>query len=138
MDLLARREHSESELRKKLAARDFTSDEIDATLAALASDGLLSNERFTEAFIAAHTRRGQGPVRIRVELESRGIDAALIGNGLEGIDWFALAREVRHRKFGPEAPADYAERARQARFLQYRGFTGEQIHSAMDDAGDDD
>ena len=138
MDLLARREHSETELRTKLTARDFTSDEIDATLAGLARDGLLSNERFTEAFIAARTRRGQGPVRIRVELEARGIGAALIGAGLEDIDWFALAREARHRKFGPGAPADYAERARQARFLQYRGFTGEQIRSALDDAGDND
>ena len=47
-----------------------------------------------------------------------------------------MARSVREKKFGPERPADYRERARQSRFLQYRGFTGEQIQSAFDD--DDD
>jgi regulatory protein len=51
------------------------------------------------------------------------------------VDWLAVAKTVRHKKFGDGKPADYKERARQARFLQYRGFSGEQIHSALDDLG---
>jgi regulatory protein len=54
------------------------------------------------------------------------IDAALA----TGQDWRARAFEVRIRKFGPEAPEDWAERARQARFLQYRGFSSDHIRAA--------
>ena len=49
------------------------------------------------------------------------------GPGRVDVDWITAAREVRERKFGAGSPADYKERARQSRFLQYRGFTGEQI-----------
>ena len=46
-------------------------------------------------------------------------------------DWSAIAREVRRRRFGPKAPADWAEKGRQARFLQYRGFSNDHIRSAL-------
>jgi regulatory protein len=39
--------------------------------------------------------------------------------------------EVRNRKFGPEPPADWPEKARQARFLQYRGFSSDHIRLAL-------
>ncbi len=48
-----------------------------------------------------------------------------------GPDFHALARQVRSRKFGAEPPAAWKERARQARFLQYRGFAGDHIKAAM-------
>jgi regulatory protein len=46
-------------------------------------------------------------------------------------DWFALAREVRQKKFGCDAPIDFQEKARQMRFLQYRGFGPDQIRAAV-------
>jgi regulatory protein len=133
MDLLSRREHSLVELRQKLAARNFSPDEIDVTLERLAREGLASDERFAEAFIAAHARRGEGPVRIRAELQRRGVGADIIARHLTGEtrDWPALAREVRLRRFGAAAPGDFRERARQSRFLEYRGFTMEQIRAAL-------
>ena len=137
MDLLARREHSLAELREKLAAREFDPEEIEAALAGLARQGLASDARFTEGFIAARIRKGQGPIRIRAELAERGIDAEAIARALaEAADWLALAREVRARRFGAAAPKDFRERARQSRFLQYRGFAADQIRAAM--GGDDD
>lgn len=140
MDLLARREHSPRELRAKLAQRGYPADAIDATLAALEREGLLSATRYLEAFIAGHARRGHGPVRIRAELERQGIDreaiaAALAGSGL---DFTALARDVRVRRFGPDAPGDFAERARQLKFLQYRGFTAAEARAAVGGSGGDD
>ena len=51
-------------------------------------------------------------------------------------DWAAIAREVRRKRFGVSPPGDYRERARQARFLQYRGFSAEQIRAALG-PGDD-
>ena len=134
LDLLARREHSLAELRGKLAAREFAQEEIDATLDRLAREGLASDERFAEAFIAAHVRKGQGPVRLRAELQRRGVGADIIAAHLAAADrdWLALAREVRQRRFGAAGPRDFRERARQSRFLEYRGFTMEQIRAAFD------
>jgi SOS response regulatory protein OraA/RecX len=59
------------------------------------------------------------------------IDAALA----EGPDWHELATQTRVRRFGPEAPADWAERSRQMRFLQYRGFSTDHIRSALGSSG---
>jgi regulatory protein len=133
MDCLARREHSADELRRKLVARDFTPGEIDATLADLEREGLLSDARFAEAFVAARWRRGQGPARLRAELVQRGLSSELIITALDAHDWFEGARAAREKKFGSEQPADYKDKARQIRFLQYRGFDGEQIRHALAD-----
>ena len=53
-------------------------------------------------------------------------------------DWVAVARETRRKRFGAAGPADFHERARQARFLQYRGFTSEQIRAALGPGDDTD
>ena len=139
MDLLARLEHSAREMRAKLLAREFAHDEVDAAIERLIEDGLLSDERFAEAFVASRVRKGQGPVRIRGELEQRGVAGELIEASLArvDVDWCDVAREVQQRKYGGTRPTDYRERARRSRFLQYRGFTGEQIRYAFA-AGDDD
>ena len=124
LDLLARREHGVAELRAKLADREFAPDEIEATLTTLQREGLLSESRFLEAFVASHARRGHGPVWIRAELERKGIAGEAIREALEAaeVDWDAEAEAVRVKRFGPEPPADFKARARQARFLQYRGY----------------
>jgi regulatory protein len=137
LDLLARREHSRQELKRKLGARDFPADIIEATLAELTNSGALEEGRFTESFVRTRAARGQGPVRIRFELAERGISSDDSAPVLEGEqDWHALAGAVRRKRFGPTLPKDFKERARQARFLQYRGFDAAQIKSAL--AGDDD
>jgi regulatory protein len=139
MDLLARREHSPAELRRKLADRDFSPGEIEVTLEALIREGLLSEARFLEGFVDSQARRGHGPVWIRAELEKRGVagDEVAAALAAAGRDWTALAREVRAKRFGAGRPADFRERARQMRFLQYRGFTAAQVREALGSAGDD-
>ena len=140
LGLLARREHSRLELTRKLRARDFPLEIIDATLTELTASGALAEARFTESFVRSRTARGQGPVRIRLELEERGIAADESASALrqEEQDWDALARAVRAKRFGPARPKDYKERARQARFLQYRGFDAAQIKSALEGNDDSD
>jgi regulatory protein len=135
MDLLARREHSQVELRAKLAAREYSPEEIEATVTALVADGLLSDERFAQAYIAVRKRTGQGPVRIRGELKKRGVSAEIIGMHLDdaGLEWHSLAREVRSKKFGEGMPVEFKEKAKQMRFLEYRGFTSEQIRQTFGD-----
>jgi len=135
MDLLARREHSMLELRRKLDSRGMPAELVQDALAQLAEEGLISEQRFAESFVSARVRRGQGPVRIRGDLLQRGVEEALAEQALEAADcdWLELAREVRRKRFGRAQPESYPERARQSRFLQYRGFTGEQIRAAFCD-----
>ena len=140
LDLLARREHSRYELERKLAARGFSAELIAPTLDRLEHEGLLAEARFTESFIRTRVAKGQGPKRIRAELAARGIDEteaeALLA--ASGVDWAAAAAEVRRKRFGAERPADFKQRARQARFLDYRGFDGAAIKAALEVPGDSD
>jgi regulatory protein len=140
LDLLARREHSRRELERKLGARGFEEELIAPTLDALEESGELASARFTASFIRARAARGQGPARIRAELAERGIDREQAEELLRDadIDWAALAASVRAKRFGTERPADFKERARQARFLEYRGFDGRQIGSALESHDDPD
>lgn len=136
--LLARREHSRAELVRKLGERGAPGELVEQVLDSLAARRLQSDERYAETLVSSRAGRGQGPVRIRRELAERGVAAATIDETLEGAgqDWFALARSTRRRRFGDDAPAEWNERVRQSRFLEYRGFSSEQIRFAL--GGDDD
>jgi regulatory protein len=140
VELLARREHSRLELTRKLAARGFPDDVITPALDALERSGALANARFTESFIRSRLARGQGPVRIRAELAERGVAAEQAAELLQGadVDWRAAARDVRRKRFGAAPPRDFRERARQARFLQYRGFDAEHVRAALELDADSD
>ncbi len=137
--LLARREHTALELRQKLARRDHPGEAIDAALSSLAAESLLSDARFAVAYIEGRANRGVGPLRLLAELRKRGVDAALIEDTLDFSDvgWRHRAAVARAKRFGAALPQDMKARARQARFLQYRGFSAEQTRAALD-AGPDE
>jgi len=134
LDLLARREHSRRELERKLGARGFAAETIGATLDALEESGELAAARFTESFIRARVAKGHGPTRIRAELAERGIDREQAAEllGAAEIDWAAVASSVRDKRFGARRPTDFTERARQARFLEYRGFDHSAVRAALE------
>jgi regulatory protein len=131
MDLLARREHSRLELERKLVARSFDESLVVAVLDELENDGLLSAERFTQSFVESRYAHGQGPIRIEKELAERGIESARRYLDDERFDWNTLARESRIKRFGRRMPDDFADKARQVRFLEYRGFSRDQIRYAL-------
>ena len=135
MDYLARREHSEQELVRKLTTRGFDAGMVEAAVADLKADGLQSDTRFAEAFVNSRFQRGSGPQKIHAELRERGIDADLISLCVEAYDdqWRQRVREVREKKFGADLPGDFRGRSRQMRFLQQRGFTAEQISGVFKD-----
>jgi len=139
MDLLARREHSVGELRDKLRSKGFADAQaVDGELDRLCAEGLLSDARFAEVYVRSHRLRGQGPLRIAAGLRERAVAADAIEAWVDPLDgaWGELAQAVRSRRFGSEIPREFDERARQARFLRYRGFTEEQIGGAL--RADDD
>ena len=128
MDLLAQREHGRVELARKLRRRGAPPELIDSALDRLAEEGLLDESRYLESFIAARARAGYGPLRIREELAQRGLPREAIEQALGecGVDWAEQLNELWQRRFGVR-PQDPKERARQGRFLAYRGFSMEQI-----------
>ena len=133
MDYLSRREHATDELFQKLLAKGYESDDVSAELERLTDQDLLSDSRFTEAFINQRINRGSGPLKIRAELRQKGISDAMIEAFLNerDVQWRESALAVRIRKYGSERPADLKEKARQSRFLQSRGFSSEQTRYAM-------
>lgn len=133
MDYLARREYGQQELCKKLTEAGFDEKTAAAAVDRLTRDGLQDDRRFTESFLKSRANQGKGPVRVRMELEQRGISGSMLDEALDdcGEDWFALARSVRQKKFGDEPPGEFREKARQMRFLQYRGFDPEHIRAAF-------
>jgi regulatory protein len=138
--LLARREHGTEELKRKLVAKGYDPAEVDKVVEKLRAKRLVSDERFVATFVHHHAKRGQGPIRIKAELRQQGIEDERIEPELASsdIDWRHFAAEVLRRKFGTKRPASLAARAKQMRFLQYRGFTADQIRAAMLDLASED
>ena len=137
MDYLARREHGRSELLEKVTRFGFDADIADDAVEQLVEDGLQSDVRFAEAFVRSRINQGKGPAKIRADLREKGVNDGVTEDGIRDAeqDWYALAAEVRLKKFGAEQPADFKEKARQMRFLQSRGFEQDQIQAAVSAGG---
>jgi len=125
---LARREHTRSELRRKLAPHEETEGQLDA---------LLDAERAAASLV--HRRAARlGTQRLRQELQAKGLDASTVDAALDGLGGTELerARALWERKFGAPAP-DAAGRARQMRFLLARGFSADTVRRVVRGVEDD-
>jgi len=131
---LSRREYSVSDLERRLRDKGFEQAVVNETLAFLQSHDLVSDQRFAESLVRNRTERGYGPVKIAHELRAKGVDDATVEQVLtDNPDhWVARLREVWEKRFG-EPPDSYREWARQARALQSRGFTVEQVRRVIPD-----
>jgi len=140
---LARRDFSAAELRRKLKERGFAESAIEPALVKLEASNVINDGRYGDNVVAHRARRGQGPARIRQELQRSGLGSEAIQTTMDkakddGPDFVALARAARSRKFGSDLPKDWKERSRQARFLQYRGFSTDHIRAVLEGVPDDD
>jgi len=131
--LLARRDYGAAELRDRLLAVPFSPAAVESAIAALLSARFLDDGRYAEHFVAYHAGRGQGPRRIRLEMRGKGLPESLIAGAVDETApaWAERAQALRRRRFGAEAPGSLQERARQSRFLLYRGFTPAQVRQAF-------
>jgi regulatory protein len=136
--LLARRDYSSGELRAKLCERGYDKALVSTVLADLAERRLIDDVRYVANYVHYHAERGQGPRRIKQNLAEFDLDHELIDTAVTERDWARQAREVRIRKFGLAVPTDWAAKAKQSRFLQYRGFSADHIRSALGFLNDDD
>lgn len=131
--LLTRREHSQRELLEKLALRGFSQDEALPVLEQIAEQNWQNDERFADVFVRQRIASGYGPLRIRYELQQRGIT----GVDLEALaveaagGWLESILALYGRKYAAEQSLSQAEWVKRSRFLQQRGFSGETIKQLL-------
>lgn len=160
--LLGSREHSESELRKKLLRGGWSGNRfgrekekkyqkltdgghtivgypclIDQVVTQLKTDGFLSDERYSESYIRMRMNRGYGPVFLANELRKHGISDELIEHGLKSnnISWEETAKKTIAKRYNSDEiqPASWEKKAR---FLKNRGFSAEVILNCLGDRKD--
>jgi len=134
MRLLARREYSVAELQNRLVARSGSVAEVNEVIAELQRQGSVSDQRYAECYLRSRIDRGDGPVKLQAALRQKGVPESVIRHSMAestGEDWRDRLESLRNKRFGKQPPVDPAEWARQARFLQGRGYTVEQIHRVI-------
>jgi len=129
--ILGRREHSEQELKQKLLELEADPVEVAAIVEEFKSQNYQSDQRMAEMIVRSNVRKGRGPARVKQTLRERHVAPELAQENLEETNWLALARALREKKFGAELPTEAKEKARQLRFLQYRGFDGSTCSKAV-------
>lgn len=139
LGLLVRREHSRKELARKLTARGIEDEDAQAAVARMTAEGWQSDDRFAEQLVRSRANNGYGPVRIRAELGTHGLDRDAVATAMDGYDgdWAANARDLVRRRF-PRGVDDLAQRRKAADFLARRGFDGDQVRAAIRFEPDED
>lgn len=132
LGLLTRREHSRRELERKLASRGVDAGEAKAAVERLASEGWQDDRRFAELLVRSRAGSGYGPLRIRAELATHGLDRDAIAAAMDTFDgdWTETACDLVRRRFGPGGLTDLAGQRKAADFLIRRGFDGGSVRAA--------
>lgn len=135
---LSRREHSRSELARKLAPHAESPEQVETLLDALQRDNWLSNDRFVDSLVHRRAAR-YGNARVMQEARTHQLGSDQLSELQDRLRQSELdrAREVWRKRFGvsPETPE---ARAKQIRFMTARGFSRSVVSRVMKDAGSDD
>ena len=137
LKLLAAREHSRKELERKLAQHEAEPGQLQTALDELQARGFIDEQRVVDSLV--HRRASRlGSGRIKQELQAKGLDAERVALAVASLKATEVerAREVWRKKFG-EPPCDASERAKQARFLAARGFSGEVVRRVLNTPDDE-
>lgn len=135
--LLGHRDHSCSELRRKLRQRGFEAEQIDTAIDKCRRLNYLDDGKFSDIYAEQLRRKGYGPVRIAQMLKGKGVADDHIGNALsrhcdngQQIEdcRSALAKKIRSTGHGE---VDAALKARLFRFLSGRGFLPDIIRQVL-------
>jgi regulatory protein len=134
LGLLARRDHSTLELKRKLGRAGHEPEAIDAALERLRELGYQNDGRYAQALERQLVGRGRGPRAVRAKLAQAGVQPPAPDESASDDpprDWPALARQALERRFGTDPPSDRRQWQQRARFLLARGFTESQARSAV-------
>ena len=132
LQYLARREHTRSQLRKKLL-RHGSRNEVNEVLDRLVSDNILSESRYLESYIRSYAYKLYGPEYITASLCHQGFDPDKVEQSLSAarIDWLAGARRFYAKKFVRSKAMDEQEQQRRTHAMQRRGFREETIRAVL-------
>ncbi|MCW2064987.1 UNVERIFIED_ORG: regulatory protein [Stenotrophomonas maltophilia] len=132
LGLLVRREHSRKELTRKLTSRGIEGEAAQAAVDKLTEAGWQDDTRFAENLVRMRANTGYGPIHVRAELGTHGLDSEQIAAAMETfeVDWTENARDLVRRRFGDAGPQDLAQRRKAADLLARRGFDGDSIRRA--------
>ena len=129
--VLTRKEYSKAELIEKLATWAQSRDEVLTLVEELAEKEYQSDQRVAEMTVRSQVRKGKGPNRIKLALRAKHLDKELVQEDLAEIDWLEQAYELKVKKYGTEVTKDPKLKAKQIRFLQYRGFDMDAIFKVI-------
>ena len=140
LGLLTRREHSRKELVRKLTSRGMDAAEVESAVDRLAGDGWQDDARFAESLVRARVSAGYGPIRLRAELATHGLDRDAVAGALESFDgdWAEIASDLVRRRFGPVASFDLSRQRKVTDFLIRRGFDRASVQAAVRGRDDGD
>ena len=131
MDFLSRREHSAKEIYQKMSSRVESKDMLSEEINKLISDGLINDERFAESYFQSRKNRGFGPLRIKNELNQKGVKEDIFYSIQSDTDWSACASFVLEKKINGKKPDDMKAILKLKNFLNYRGFEFQDINKAF-------
>jgi regulatory protein len=131
--LLARREHSSKELMQKLTMRGYMSDDIKDVLHFLQQENYQSDIRAAEAILRNRVSRGYGWRYIENEMSQKGVSSQIKTSLYQehDVDWYHQAQMVYQKKYADTMIADQNDKAKRMRFLQYRGFSSDEIMTVL-------
>ena len=133
IQLLSRRDHGQYELYQKLALKGYEESDIEAAINFCLDHNYLDDLRYAKSQICQHVYKGHGERRIRQELAQKRVAESVVDEAMmeEPQDWFELARMAAEKKFKGIKAKDQKEYAKQVRFMQYRGYSFDQISYAL-------
>lgn len=120
--LLARRDFAKNELIERLQRYAADPDEAVALAEDMEAKNYVNDERVAKILFNSEVSKGRGPRKIAEVFKNKKLGMDSISEDLSTNDWVKVAYELKVKKFGKEVATDPKERARQSRFLQYRGF----------------
>lgn len=138
---LGRQEYSIDKFSRKLRQYEATEEQVHLIVQEFCQHNWLSEQRYCEGFVRSRIRKGQGKARIINDARTHGLDQQTLLAALnqaeddDKVDWFELALETYQRRYGQTEVSDFKEKAKRIRFMQYRGFTMEQVQYAIDETG---
>lgn len=129
--LLTRKEYGKAELIEKLSLYAENHQDVLQLVEELAQQNYQSDQRVADGILFSQKRKGKGPNRIKLSLKSKKIDSQLIQEELQHTDWLEQAYQLKIKKFGTAIEKDHKQKAKQVRFLLYRGFDMETVLKAV-------
>lgn len=135
MLLLSRRDYSSGLLMAKLTELPVGEAAARAAVEWLCELGYIDDVSFAGRVASHYAKGGYGPMKLRAELRRKGFDTETADGTLceaqEAVDFVASARAVAEKKYGDLTSLSYEEKGRISAYLARRGFTYEQINSAL-------